>query len=105
MLIIATGCSRTAGVAGRDVVFKAKVTAIDIAPVQGTELHFLVTTKVLKVIKGKLDGDSFYLRVHSPALSGLEVGSVVTIKAQKVEDGYRVLKISNPLGLMEDNSH
>jgi hypothetical protein len=73
-----------------DLQYEGTVTAIDNAPLPQSRLNWVVRTRVDRVLSGTFTGVTFDFRVHSPALSGLEVGRRYVIRAKAVPDGYVV---------------
>jgi hypothetical protein len=51
---------------------------------------WLVTVVVEKVVSGEFSGSTFSFAVHSPAMSGLEVGRFYTVRAEWNGSGYVV---------------
>ena len=52
--------------------------------------NYVITMRVDRVVKGQFKGKTFQFRIHSPALSGLEVGKKYTVEAKRTKDGYTV---------------
>jgi hypothetical protein len=74
-----------------DLVLRARVTRIVLArqPPPG-RLHWIIQTRVLKVLRGRFSGKRFDFRVHSPARSNLRRGKVITIEAWRTKNGWYV---------------
>lgn len=70
------------------LVFRATITAIECAPLRG--LDWVIRTRVLEVVGGTFEQETFAFRVHSPSRAGLEVGITCTVTAEWTGDGYRV---------------
>jgi hypothetical protein len=73
-----------------DLVFSGKVESIEIAPLKGSRHNFVVTTRVLKVLKGSFKGTHFSFRIHSPSKWQIKVGTVLEVKAKRTREGYLV---------------
>jgi micrococcal nuclease len=82
----AAGATRPAA----DLVLQVRVKRVFINRLPRSQLHHVVKTKVLAVLRGAFTGKTFDFRVHSPARAGIGAGSVVFIGARKVGDGYIV---------------
>lgn len=74
-----------------ELVFSAKITSIQISPLgPGSTKNHIVTTSVQKIIHGTFAGDTFQFRISSPTKSGLRVGEIYTIVAEKTKNGLNV---------------
>lgn len=76
-----------------DLVFRAVVESIECAPIgmAGRFLDWIVKTRIEKMIEGDLTKlKRFEFRIHSPARSGLAVGTECTIRATWTGSGYVV---------------
>jgi hypothetical protein len=73
-----------------DLEFIGTVTKIyPLASVRSRK-NWAVVTHVDKVVSGDFSGTTFTFAIHSPTLSGLQVGRTYTIKATWIEKGYVV---------------
>ena len=52
--------------------------------------NWAVAMHVDKVVSGNFSGTTFTFAIHSPTLSGLQVGQTYTIKATWIDKGYVV---------------
>jgi predicted secreted protein len=82
--------STGAAAANDTLVFEGAVASIEASPLPQSTQNFVVTMKVHRVVKGEFKGETFQFRIHSPALSGLEVGQKCTVVAKRTADGYTV---------------
>ena len=73
-----------------DLVFRGKVESIEIAPLKHSQNNFIVTTRILKILKGTFDGSHFSFRIHSPSKSRIEVGQELEVHAERIPEGFRV---------------
>ena len=73
-----------------DLVFIGTVDEIENAPLDYSLANWIVTFRVEKVITGSFSGKTFSFRVHSPSQSGLTVGSMYTVAAEKTDEGYKI---------------
>ena len=73
-----------------DLEFIATVTKI--YPLASIRLrkNWAVVTHVDRVVSGDFSGTTFTFAIHSPTLSGLQVGRTYTIKATWIDKGYAV---------------
>ena len=98
LLVLVAGCSSISpGKAQRiednpkaDLVFVGTIEKIEISPLEHSLANWAVTFQVEKVLRGDFDGKISSFRVHSPSLSGLEVGKKYTVAAEKTESGYTI---------------
>jgi hypothetical protein len=91
-LSLAGGCfdrAASAAPGGEDLVFVGKI--LSIAQGGASPLkRWVVTADVEKVVSGQFSGHRFEFAIHSPAMSGLEVGHAYTIRATWTGNGYEV---------------
>jgi predicted secreted protein len=80
----------TGAAANDTLVFEGVVASIEASPLPQSTQNFVVTMQVDRVVKGEFKGKTFQFRIHSPALSGLEVGQKRTVEAKRTADGYTV---------------
>ena len=72
------------------LVFEGMVTSIEISTIPMSTPNYVVTMRVDRVVKGQFKGKTFQFRIHSPALSGLEVDKKCTVEAKRTKDWYTV---------------
>jgi hypothetical protein len=75
-------------IAAGDLVFLGRVTSIVLSPLERSDDNFIIKTKVLQVVKGEFSGRHFSFRIHSPALSGVEMDKEIWLAARRTPDGY-----------------
>jgi hypothetical protein len=76
----------------RDLILVGRVTKIrSFVPADElSQKRWAITVKVKQVVAGTFAEPTFTFAVHSPSMSGLEVGKSYTIKATWTDDGYVV---------------
>jgi hypothetical protein len=90
VLILCSCSSSPSATAEGPLVFEGTVASIEISPLPQSRQNFIVTMRVDRVVRGQFGGKTFQFRVHSPSLSGLEVGKKYTVEAKRTKDGYAV---------------
>ena len=82
----------TIGEPSDPILYKGEQIALDsihpIAQTIGVDQHWVVVMKVLHRLGGKADWRFVAFTVHSPSMSNLKVGKIVTVYMKKVKDGY-----------------
>ncbi len=73
-----------------DLILRAQVLSIELAPLERSRLNYVVHTRVIEVLRGSLAQKRFSFRIHSPAKSGLEKKQRIRIEALQHQAGYRV---------------
>ena len=78
--------------AGESVlIFEGTVASAEPSPTdQMSTQNYVITVRVDRVVKGRFEGKTFQFRIHSPAMSGLEVGGKCTVERGAAKDGYTV---------------
>ena len=75
----------------KDLVFIGTITKIyPFSAPANMRRRWAVRAHVDRVVSGTFSGDTFTFTVHSPTLSGLQVGGTHTIKAKWIDKGYVV---------------
>ena len=93
VLLLVAGCSRQESVQANrkpDLVFRGTVESIQGDPLPQSLANWIVRFRVEEVLLGDFGGKTFAFRIHSPAMSGLEVGKQYTVEAIRTVDGYSV---------------
>jgi acetyl esterase/lipase len=73
-----------------DLIFVGTVKKIELSPQENALANWVVIFQVEKVKSGNFKGTSFSFGIHSPSQSGLEVAKSYTVKAEKIDSGYKV---------------
>lgn len=73
-----------------ELVLRARVLKIELNRLPRGTRHFIVRTRVLRVVRGAFSGRRFDFRIHSPARAGLAVGQLVFLRARPAGSGYLV---------------
>ncbi|MDD4953519.1 MAG: hypothetical protein PHG40_01280 [Candidatus Omnitrophica bacterium] len=87
----------------KKLTFLGKVTRIENSPLENSNLDWIITVNVNKVLSGSFSGRIFQFRVHSPSKSGLEIGWLYRIEAVQTQDGYVVNRYPRPERLLPEN--
>jgi hypothetical protein len=72
------------------LVFSGTIISINNSPIERSNLDWIVSARVDRIISGEFVGKTFDFRIHSPTKSGLEVGKQYIIEATLSQDGYIV---------------
>ena len=72
------------------LVFIGTVDEIENSPLKNSLANWVVTFRVEKVSAGDFKGKTFSFRIHSPSMSGLEIGSRYTVEAWKTDRGFEL---------------
>jgi hypothetical protein len=73
-----------------DLTFLGTVTSIEAADTGDRLKNWVVTARVDRIVSGRFSGGQFSFAIHSPTLSGLEVGKQCRIRATRTQKGYLV---------------
>jgi hypothetical protein len=73
-----------------DLIFLGTIETIENSPLENSTTNWVVTFKVDRVLSGEFENRSFAFRIHSPSMSGLDVGKQYKVEAQKTSSGYEV---------------
>lgn len=90
LVALGVPCCQDAHAAQPSKVLVLEGTVTSIRQIDHEFTPWLVTVMVEKVVFGEFSGAMFSFAVHSPAMSGLEVGRSYTVRAVWKDGGYVV---------------
>jgi len=70
------------------LTFLGTIISIENSPIVNSDLNWIITVNVEKVISGSFSGNTFQFRVHSPARSALEIGRQYRMEFVLTQNGY-----------------
>ncbi|HUW30405.1 MAG TPA: hypothetical protein VM223_02205 [Planctomycetota bacterium] len=74
-----------------DLVFIGIAENIEVSALGEKSLtNWIVTFRIEKVLSGEFANERFSFRIHSPSMSGFEVGQRYMVEAEKTDSGYKV---------------
>ncbi len=74
MFALSAGAIAGPRAAGDELVFMGTVEKLESAPLEQSNLDWVVRCRVDRIVSGEFSGKAFSFRVHSSSKSGLEVG-------------------------------
>jgi hypothetical protein len=73
-----------------DLVLLGTLEKVEASTLPQSVANWIVTFRVDQVLAGEFKDSTFAFRIHSPSMSGLEVGKQYRVEAMKTATGYHV---------------